>query len=205
MYTRRTIAFALVLAFLLTIIIVDSKRGVQLDMDASPSINALVSDSEMLDILKDGTQSPQEQELLEELSKNEAVMPLEVTVEQIVRDYLSSTHPDSPMITEIDYIFSIIPESKAIKLLAIAGTESEFGTKGYVATNCNNPFGYLYYGTSKRGCYSPKWDTYHNAITRFVELEEHGWLATDDYSGYCVTGCEHWADNYNYFINLFTN
>lgn len=118
------------------------------------------------------------------------------------QSYLINSYPNSPMIELVPMIFNKLPEDKAQRLMAIAGTESSFATKGYIAVNCNNPFGYLYYGTSRRGCYSPRWNTLENAVSRFIELEENGWLIDDNFEGYCVTNCEHWYDNYNYFLSL---
>jgi hypothetical protein len=57
----------------------------------------------------------------------------------------------SPLYAELDYIFEVLPERKAIFTVAIAGQESGFGTSK-LAIECNNYFGYLYEGTSKRGC-----------------------------------------------------
>lgn len=120
-----------------------------------------------------------------------------------VRQFILREFPNSPMLAEIDFIFDTLPNEKAIKLFAIAGTESGFGTSGYIATNCNNPFGYLYTGTSKRGCYSPKWDTLHNAIDRYITLESDGWLSSNTMQGYCGSECTYWNTNYNSFYLLF--
>lgn len=121
-----------------------------------------------------------------------------------VKHYLLENVPNSPMIDYVDLVFDNLENEKAIKLFAIAGTESNFGTRGYIAINCNNYFGYLYGGTSRRGCYSTKWDTPEHAILRFIKLEEEGWLALDnDMQGYCVSNCEHWRANFDYFYNIF--
>lgn len=138
----------------------------------------------------------------EKQAKNETVVAPETNWIDKWTNYLTVNYPNSPIIGELDFIYQSLDDEKATKLLAISGTESSFGTKGFVATNCNNPFGYLYYGTSRRGCYSPKWNTIHNSIDRFITLERDGWLESDSFEGYCVTNCEHWNENYNYFISL---
>ena len=116
-----------------------------------------------------------------------------------VKRFIEEKFPDSPMIRLIDQAFLRLPEDKAIRLFALAYTESGFGTNGYIAVECNNFWGYLYEGTSMRGCYSPRWDSPESAMDRFITLEENNWLATDNHDGYCVTGCESWQDNYDYF------
>jgi|GEM_PF-5537225 len=121
-----------------------------------------------------------------------------------VRKYLIENASSSPMIPLVDMVFDNLDNDRAVKLFAIAGTESSFGTSGYIATNCNNYFGYLYYGTSRRGCYSSRWDTPEHAVMRFIELEKNGWLdPNNDMKGYCVTNCEHWRTNFNHFYNVF--
>lgn len=137
-----------------------------------------------------------------------------------IETYLQEHYPKSPLIGNV-YLFFAHTKSgnRAINALAISGQESSFGTRGYIATECNNYFGYLYNYSNKerRGCGSPNWTTPEKGIKRFLELENDNWLQVLDFTTseramrtqtkpngqkYCVTRCEHWATGTSYFYNL---
>lgn len=118
---------------------------------------------------------------------------------------------DSILYSELEFIYTNLPKQKAQLLIAIAGVESGLGTSE-MARTCNNAWGYLYEGTSRRGCYGSKWNTPHNAVVRFIELEENNWLDKFDgsyaslgqYVGkgrYCASSCEVWQDTVWHFYN----
>lgn len=108
---------------------------------------------------------------------------------------------NSPLIHYVDLIYSKLPKDKADRLIAIAGVESSFGTKGYIAINCHNAWGYLYTGGGMRGCGSAKWNNWNNSITRYIELEQNNYLAGNNLNLYCQSGCTNWFKNYYYFLN----
>lgn len=131
-----------------------------------------------------------------------------------VRAFILKNYPTSPIAQNLDLIFDLLPEQKALFLIAISGQESGYGTKGFIAQNCFNYFGYLYPGTARRGCYSSKWNSPQAGIKRFIELESGNWLNKFDGSPeslqqfvgngrYCQTDCQYWKSNvYSIFINL---
>lgn len=128
------------------------------------------------------------------------------------RDFIKSKFPNSPLIDRI-YLFDQGDTQKAKLALAIAGVESGFGTKGFIATNCQNAWGYLYPGTSMRGCYGQRWTSWDSSIPRYMAVADN-WLTQYDGSkdslsnftgtgGYCQSACGEYINSLWYFLNQF--
>lgn len=135
----------------------------------------------------------------------------EVDVWSKARDFIRSKFPGSPLIDKLQLFGEY--NDKAKLALAIAGTESSFGTRGDIATQCFNAWGYLYEGTSKRGCYGSSWQNWESSIPRYMDKASY-WLnkfdgqksSLNQFVGpdrYCASGCTTWIDSTWYFYNQF--
>jgi hypothetical protein len=150
------------------------------------------------------------------------VIPTVVTYDIVenARQVITKRSLSSPYLegNRLENIYNMLDhnDNKFKIMLAISGKESAFGTSS-LAKNCNNYWGYLYTGTSKPGCYSPRWSTPDKAIARFIELEGGAWLAKFDgtrasldlydsnHGNYCGKrdDCENWKSDIWFFINQF--
>lgn len=122
---------------------------------------------------------------------------------------------DSPLLGYVEYVRSRLNnDNEFVIFFAIANAESGLGRSDF-ARECFNAWGYLYTGTDRRGCNSVKWSSWEKSIDRFITLEKNKWLTLYDgtdkslnnyidqtkYGKYCASGCQHWIQNAQAFID----